>query len=93
MAEKSCHKTEKNSITVSPTSLEDYVNFVQKSLETQEGLTAQVLIENGMRAAKNASNVCKNNYQWNFKSIKDNFQVHQSREAKKGFLICDILDS
>ena len=93
MAEKSCHKTEKNSITVSPTSLEDYVNFVQKSLETQEGLTSQVLIENGMRAAKNASNVCKNNYQWNFKSIKDNFQAQEPRKAKKGFLICNLLDS
>ena len=93
MAEKSCHKTEKNSITVSPTSREDYVNFVQKSLETQEGLTSQVLIENGMRAAKNASNVCKNNYQWNFKSIKDNFQAQEPRKAKNGFLICNLLDS
>ena len=78
---------------MSPTSLEDYVNFVQKSLETQEGLTSQVLIENGMRAAKNASNVCKNNHQWNFKSIKDNFQAQEPRAAKKGFLICNVLDS
>ena len=41
----------------------------------QKSLPCQVLIENGMRAAEKASFIHKSNYQWNFKSVKDNFPV------------------
>ena len=93
MAEKSCQQTRKNTSNPSLVSFEDYNNFVKKSLEMKESLPPQILNENGMRAAENAANVHKNNHQWNFKSIKDNFQAQEPRKAKKGFLICNLLDS
>ena len=78
---------------------EDYLNFIKKSTEMQECLSSQVLIEKEMKAATDAFIINKNipiskvSSKWNFKSVEDNFQAHQPRKAKKGFMIHDILDS
>ena len=82
MAEKSCQTNKNNSINPSLASIDDYNNFIKKSLEMKESLPPQVLNENAMRAAENAANICKNNHQWNFKSIKDNFQAHEQWNFK-----------
>ena len=46
-----------------------------------------------MRAAETAANIHKKSHQWYFKSIKDNLQSQEQQKAKKGFLICNLLDS